>query len=97
LGISGKFWRPTGNTQPFKKDDFIHPVPAGLARAVWNFSVQEAATSRTILSTETRITCGDKASRWKFRAYWLVVRPFSGLIRLVMLKAIRRACEAAPR
>lgn len=95
LGIAGRFWRPTGNTMPFKRDEFLSPVPAGLARAVWNFTVQEAAANRTILTTETRITCGDKASRLKFRAYWLFVRPFSGLIRLVMLRAVRRACEDA--
>lgn len=95
LGITGRFWRPTGNTLPFKQEDFIGAVPAGLARAVWNFSVQSSAAERTILTTETRITCGDEASRMKFRAYWLLVRPFSGLIRMVMLRAIRRACEGA--
>lgn len=97
LGIMGKFWRPTGNTQPFNREDFLGPVPAGFARGVWNFTVQETAANRTILCTETRVTCGDKASRMKFRAYWLFVRPFSGLIRLIMLRAVRRACETAPR
>jgi hypothetical protein len=97
LGITGQFWRPVGNTLPFNRDEFLRPVPAGLARAVWNFTVQEAAANRTTLCTETRITCGDKTSRLKFRAYWLLVRPFSGLIRLVMLRAVRRACEDAIR
>ena len=95
LGIVGRFWRPVGNTLPFKQEDFLRPVPAGLARAVWNFSVEETAPSRTILSTETRVTCGDRASRIKFRAYWLLVRPFSGLIRLLMLRAVGRACKGA--
>ena len=93
LGVSGRFWRPVGNTSPFNQADFFRPVPAGLARAVWNFTVHESAAGQTILTTETRITCGDEASRRKFRAYWLFVRPFSGLIRLVMLRAVRRACE----
>lgn len=95
LGITGRFWRPTGNTLPFRQEDFTGVVPAGLARAVWNFSVLSSAAGRTILSTETRITCGDKASRLKFRAYWLFVRPFSGLIRIIMLRAIKRACESS--
>lgn len=95
LGVTGRFWRPTGNTLPFRQEDFVGAVPAGLARAVWNFHVQEINANRTVLSTETRITCGDKASRLKFRAYWLFVRPFSGLIRIVMLRAVRRACEGA--
>jgi len=67
-----------------------------LARAVWNFTGQEAAAGRTLLSTETRIVCGDAASRRKFRLYWLVVRPFSGLSRLLMLRAVRRACAGVP-
>jgi hypothetical protein len=97
LGITGQFWRPAGNTLPFNREEFLSPVPAGIARAVWNFTVQETAANRTLLSTETRVTCGDKASRMKFRAYWLLVRPFSGLIRIVMLRAVRRACEDASR
>lgn len=92
LGIAGRFWRPTGNVFPFKESDFGGPVPEGQARAVWNFAVQEAG-ARTILSTETRVVCGDAASRLKFRTYWLIVRPFSGLIRRVMLRAVKRECE----
>ena len=90
LGVTGKFWRPTGNLAPFKREDFDRPVPPGLARAVWNFSVKEDEPGRTILSTETRIVCGDDESRRKFRVYWFFVRPFSGLIRRLMLRAVER-------
>jgi hypothetical protein len=93
LGIAGRFWRPSGNLLPFRPEHFQGPVPPGVARAVWNFTVQEADAGRTLLSTETRVVCGDTGSRWKFRAYWLLVRPFSGLTRRLMLKAVRRACE----
>ena len=90
LGVTGRFWRPTGNLSPFKREDFDQPVTQGTARAVWNFRVAENGDHLTILSTETRVTCGDAASRRKFRAYWLVVRPFSGLIRILMLRAVRQ-------
>jgi hypothetical protein len=90
LGVSGKFWRPTGNLSPFNRPDFDKPVPTGLARAVWNFRV-EGVNDRTILSTETRVVCDDISSRRKFRAYWFLVRPFSGLIRRIMLKNVRKA------
>src|SRR5262245_32164591 len=95
LGIAGRFWRPTGNILPFSPDNFHGPVPPGLARAVWNFTVEEVNAGRTRLSTETRVVCGDRVSRWKFRAYWLLVRPFSGLIRILMLRTVRRASEGA--
>jgi hypothetical protein len=91
LGVTGKFWRPTGNLLPFDRDSFAGAVPPGLARAVWNFSIKESSTGETILSTETRVVCGDDDSRRKFRRYWFFVRPFSGLIRLLMLRAVKRA------
>lgn len=94
LGVTGRFWRPTGNLSPFNRADFDRPVPAGFARGIWNFTVSEAPNGRTMLRTETRVTCGDAASRRKFLAYWLIVRPFSGLIRLIMLKRVQKTAEA---
>src|SRR6266508_3442334 len=32
LGVTGKFWRPTGNLSPFDREDFEHPVLPGIAR-----------------------------------------------------------------
>jgi hypothetical protein len=95
LGVVGQFWRPTGNILPFSKEMFRGPVQTGLARGVWNFAVQDAGQGRTVLSTETRVVCGDAASRLKFRAYWIVVMPFSGLIRMIMLRAVKKACARA--
>lgn len=90
LGVHGQFWRPSGNVLPFDRDLFAQPVPPGLARAVWNFSLADATPSGVRLTTETRVHCCDAASRRRFRLYWFFVRPFSGLIRIVMLRAIRR-------
>src|SRR5688572_16138067 len=92
LGVTGPFWRLVGNVLPFKEEDFRVPVRPGVARAVWNFSIAETDDEHSILATETRIICGDTSSRRKFRAYWLFVRPFSGLIRHLMLRAVRSAC-----
>ena len=90
LGVTGKFWRPTGNLLPFDRGSFAGDVPSGVARAFWNFTMEQDSSGRTILSTETRVICGDSASRRKFRMYWFLVRPFSGLIRLLMLRAVKR-------
>jgi hypothetical protein len=46
------------------------------------------------LSTETRVHVADPESRKRFRRYWFVVRPFSGLIRIQLLRAARRRAEA---
>ena len=47
------------------------------------------------LATETRVHVPDPVSRRKFERYWRIVRPFSGLIRLVVLRAAKRRAEAA--
>ncbi len=91
LGVTGKFWRASGNLFPFNREDFEKPVASGFARAVWNFRVSDNHNGATILSTETRVICGDLASRKKFCAYWTFVRPFSGLIRRLMLRELRKA------
>jgi len=93
FGVTGRFWRPTGNVSPFDRASFNSPAPAGIARAVWSFTVEPSVNGQTILSTETRVTCGDRSSRRKFRVYWFFVRPFSGLIRRIMLRAVKRACR----
>jgi hypothetical protein len=46
------------------------------------------------LATETRVHIPDPVSRRKFGRYWRVVRPFSGLIRMVVLRAAKRRAEA---
>lgn len=96
FGVTGRFWRPVGNILPFQANAFDEPVAPGLARAAWNFAVTARNDDSTILSTETRIICGDSSSRRKFRLYWLIVKPFSGLIRRMVLKSVKRSCERGP-
>jgi hypothetical protein len=45
------------------------------------------------LATETRVHALNPAARWRFRLYWLVVGPFSAVIRRRWLSAARRAAE----
>jgi hypothetical protein len=46
------------------------------------------------LATETRVHVPDPVSRRKFGRYWRIVRPFSGLIRMIVLRAAKRRAEA---
>ena len=45
------------------------------------------------LETETRVFLTDAPSRRRFAAYWLVIRPFSGLTRRLWLRAAKRRAE----
>lgn len=89
LGIEAPFWKPACKLTPVDAQSFLRPVPRDSARAAWNFAIEPLGDA-SLVSTETRVLCAN----WKFRAYWMVVRPFSGLIRRLMLRAIRKASEA---
>ena len=45
------------------------------------------------LATETRVLALSQKARWRFRVYWVVVGPFSAVIRRRWLSAARRAAE----
>ncbi|HKH91012.1 MAG TPA: hypothetical protein VKA54_04365 [Gemmatimonadaceae bacterium] len=93
IGLLGRFWTPRGDLRAtVSVEDFRTGPPKGLALAGWNFTVAPCAGGNTELATETRVWCAEDA-RASFRAYWLVVRPGSGLIRREMLAAIRREAE----
>ena len=93
IGLLGKFWTARGGLcHDVTAADFAAGPPAGYALAGWSFSVAPGPDDRSELRTETRVWCAPDA-RAKFRAYWLLVRPGSGLIRRAMLRAIRRVAE----
>ncbi|NUM79382.1 hypothetical protein HUU42_01150 [bacterium] len=94
LGLVGQFWKPTGNISKIDPADFHSFDKPGYAKAVWNFRITVKDKNAVVLSTETRVKCLDKNSLRKFRFYWLIVRPFSGLIRIEILRKIKKQVEA---
>ena len=79
LATSGQFWRLRGGGGS-----------GGVAKAVIDFRASAGE-----LSTETRVHVTAPAARRKFRRYWRAIRPFSGLLRILLLRAARRRAEAA--
>jgi len=95
-GVVGRFWRPdSGTLCGLTAEEVIAFEREGYAKAMWNFTVERETDSLTRLATETRVVVYGSAARRKFRAYWLLVGPFSGLIRKEMLRLVRRGAEAA--
>lgn len=93
LGIAGRFWRPDGGIiRGLTPAEFAGFHREGYARAAWNFSLTPA-DGGTELKTETRVQTFGRAATWKFRAYWFLVNPFSGLIRKAMLREVKRIAE----
>lgn len=95
IGLVGAFWRPRGGLRRTDALHFRAPQEPLTVRAAWNFAVEEQDRGRVVLSTETRLQPADRGSAWRFRLYWLVVRPWSGLTRRYMLRAIRAEAERA--
>ena len=93
LGIVGPFWRLCPELERLEAAEFRRGPRPGTAFAAWNFALERTDDGRTSLATETRVLCGDDASRKRFRRYWLLVHPFSAFIRRVMLRAIKREAE----
>lgn len=93
IGLLGRFWTLRGALcHEVTADTFRVGPPPGQALAGWNFTVAMRPDGSSELRTETRVWCAADA-RWKFRLYWLVVRPGSGLIRRAMLREIRDEAE----
>lgn len=93
LGIVGRFWTMSGSRCRLTAGEFRQFNQPGYARAVWNFSLVEEGAQVTRLATETRVQCLDDSSRRRFRVYWSVIAPFSGLIRREVLRTIRKRAE----
>jgi hypothetical protein len=93
LGLVGKFWTSSGCIQRLDAAGFSSFAAPGYAKAVWNFSLSPQSQGITRLCTETRVLCLNETSRRQFRFYWMFIRPFSGLIRMEALRAIKRQVE----
>ncbi len=59
-----------------------------------NVRVVALADGRARLTTETRVLPFGRRASLGFRLYWIVVRPFSGLVRRRWLRAADRAASA---
>lgn len=87
----GRPWAPGGVPAPRLADQldpvefFVDFSVPGWAKMILNFRADAGE-----LTTETRVLLTDDGSRRAFRRYWLVIRPFSGVIRRRWLAAIVR-------
>jgi hypothetical protein len=80
----GQPWKLRGGARPRGVDFRTFDEP-GYAKMALNWRFEDGT-----LTTETRVQLTDANARRAFRRYWLVIRPFSGLIRRAWLRAIAR-------
>ena len=83
---------PRGARRPGTPEQFRALTGPGHAKATTNFGI-DRAESGCVVTTETRVWAADPRTERRFRRYWWAIRPGSGLIRRMWLRAIRRRAE----
>ena len=76
-------------------DDFIRNTISARVKVVWNFYFEELDSNQVRLSTETRVLCITPSAKITFGIYWMIIKPFSGIIRKKMLRIIKENSETA--
>jgi hypothetical protein len=97
-GAVGAVWRPRGGLVHLADAEAWRAAAVpGTIKAAVDFRA-EATEEGSRLSTETRVLAADGRARMAFRLYWLVVGPFSALIRRRWLAAAMASAKrsAAP-
>jgi hypothetical protein len=84
LGAAGRPWSPHGRIGRFST------AGPGEIRMLLEISATDAGEG-AVLSTETRVAAMGPSARRAFRRYWLVIGPFSALVRRRWLVAAERA------
>ncbi|MFX0537881.1 hypothetical protein ACQBAT_03875 [Ornithinimicrobium sp. Y1847] len=95
VAMVGRPWSPVPGSRtvstPEEVADFAEP---GWLRYGMEWHLVPLPGDRTLVETWTVCAPTDATARRRFRAYWTVVRPGSGLIRREIIGAVRRACAA---
>jgi hypothetical protein len=96
FGGIGQPWRVTGSRVPAISgaEAYLRFAEPGYAKMALNFHLQPLGARGPVqVSTETRVHLTDARARRRFGRYWLLIAPFSALLRLTMLHAIKHRAE----
>ncbi|MEB5476856.1 hypothetical protein [Acinetobacter pollinis] len=89
-GLIGKFWKLNYGQFIIKENsDFLDFKKPHYAKLLLIFNVKKVNEKEVLLTTETRIHCLDTYALKRFRIYWYLIRPISGLIRMKILRSIK--------
>jgi hypothetical protein len=73
---------------PTTPEQFASFDEPGFAKIATSLRVHRYGSDSSILTMETRVAITDDKSRRRFRRYWLVIGPFSSLIRRMALRQL---------
>lgn len=87
LGQVGRPWKSiAGATDaPTTPEQFASFDEPGFAKIASSLKIDRYGNASSIVTVETRVSLTDDRSRRRFRRYWLLIGPFSSLIRRTAL------------
>jgi hypothetical protein len=90
LGQVSRPWKAvaTSTGSPMTPEKFVSFDGPGFAKIATSLRVDPYGSRSSILTMETRVAVTDDASRLRFRRYWLLVGPFSALIRRTTMRRL---------
>ena len=95
FAVVGKPWSPVPQAEPVGTLEDVRAFSRpGWLKYGMDWRLTELPDGRTLVETSTLCEPTDAAARRRFSAYWLVIRPWSGLIRREMIEALRRPARA---
>jgi hypothetical protein len=84
---------PAPHVEPGRFAAFDTP---GYVKVAFNIRVEPYGSGRALITTETRTAATDPTSLRRFARYWMLVGPFSALIRRLMLRIVKSDAERRP-
>jgi hypothetical protein len=84
---------PAPRVEPGRFAAFDTP---GYVKVAFNIRVEPYGSGRALITTETRAAATDPASLRRFARYWMLVGPFSALIRRQVLRIVKSDAERRP-
>lgn len=90
LGQVSRPWKAvaTSTGSPMTPERFMSFDQPGFAKIATSLRVDPYGNRSCILTMETRVVVTDDASRRRFRRYWLLIGPFSDLIRRTTMRRL---------
>ena len=102
LGQVSRPWKAVAaaTDAPTTPEQFTSFDEPGFAKIAASLRIDPYGNRSSILTMETRVAISDDKSRRRFRRYWLLVGPFSSLIRRMALRLLatefRRSAPGRP-
>ena len=94
LGSVGQFWRSDYGWRDVAASEFAGFSEPGFAKTVAALRLDPLADGRTLVTYESQTATTSRNARWRFRLYWLLLKPGAWLVMGRALAAIRAEAEA---